>query len=72
MSEILNADGFDYGIAVGFNNEGRKVIWVGMRLTDEDNYQPVIEIDVDLSSYWADTRTNFSAKDRKPLEKPPA
>lgn len=56
---------FDFDVSTGLNNAGRNVIWVAIKLPENEVYRPAIEMDLDVLDYWGDVNTNFRALKRK-------
>lgn len=67
--EIPDTQGLEFQVIIGTNSSSNRVILVRMRKTDSRTgaYNPVIEMDVDLSSLYRDTVTGFI---RDPEPKP--
>lgn len=57
---IDNEDGMDYAVALGRNSEGRRVIFIGMREIGLEDFQPIIEMDVDSPNFYRDTRSELN------------
>lgn len=69
-TEIIDDGGIDYVLYTGVGKDGHKIILVGMRTTGKDDYNPVIEMDVDLASFWRDTISGELEKTRGTIPPP--
>jgi len=67
QAEILSVRGLDYSLAVGINDSGRRVVVVRMREMGAERWVPVIEMDVDVPSFYRDIIANFDFRQNPPI-----
>lgn len=61
-TEIINAEGKDYMLQVGVNRDGRRALMVLAREHRGQAYLPVIEMDVDILSFYRDGVAGFNER----------
>jgi hypothetical protein len=57
--EFRDDAGFEYHFDLGRNDEERRVIALYMRLAGGKTWLPVIEMDIDVESYFKEKPTNM-------------
>lgn len=67
QNEILTVRGMDYSFAAGINDNGRRVVVLRMREAGTPRWVPVIEMDVDIPSFYRDTIANFDFRQNPPI-----